>query len=877
MTFFTDLPETLAAADRAYVVAGMHRSGTSAMARCLGLAGYGALPTDFFPQTGQAFNPTGHWEARTVVTLNDLALEALGSAWDDLTVFRPLPFPAPAFVGEASAALTEAFPEPGPIVLKDPRISLMAQAWQAALSQRGCATTWIIMVRAPQEVAASLAARDGMPLLKGRLLWAGHMLGVEAATRGLPRVFVDYRRLLDNWRRELGRISAVAGSPPVGAAEAAEIDAFLDPQLHRQRARPGEDANPLSGALGALEALFAAAARDEPLDTGAIDQLHGQIRALEPSALSDSEGVRHAYRLFLGRDVESGDVLELKQRMPCVRLLQSFIDSEEFNGAVRDPIIEGRPTANDASGAPPPLLLRTWARDFIPLSEAGRAAIADASEWRELYRILFRDPVFQTMVVRLNRGLAGASFLAGLSSAAESGRGEGLSSPGADRPEADRNPVPTPDKGGQDTGSGDVRQPTLTWVLVTGAPRSGTTLMRRLIAEHPDAALLQEYGLGRFVERLDALLANGEVFHSKWQAPVVGGLADAQSFYRDREARHSIDPLDGKLLARDFNAVAQSLFSTLGRRGPPTVVGDKAPMVEPWEDVPRLMRRLGDLRIVIVVRNPRDAIHSSLIRRGFTQGGGDEWPIATVEDAIRQWLSSWRRTVALKSRYGSRVHVLKYEDLCIDPAGVLGEVQTFLGLSKRPPEGQIEKLPEHIHVFAPEESATLERLLGAVVARWPDASVDELLTEFSDIVVAYNLGKRMDLAQPETDVFIDIGFSRSEPWGRWTDGRRARISLFHGIRAGALLVELWLARAHVPQGERCDVIVRTGDGPPELMTLGPEPRRLSFLADAARTARPGLLDLDFSVVRPKVESNPRADRRALGFGLEAFRVSRIAD
>ena len=52
----------------AIIVAGMHRSGTSAMARMLSLAG-ASLPERLMPP-GPA-NPEGHWEPLDVTILND--------------------------------------------------------------------------------------------------------------------------------------------------------------------------------------------------------------------------------------------------------------------------------------------------------------------------------------------------------------------------------------------------------------------------------------------------------------------------------------------------------------------------------------------------------------------------------------------------------------------------------------------------------------------------------------------------------------------------------------------------------------------------------------------------------------------------------------
>ena len=75
---------------RAVVVLGMHRSGTSALTRVLSLAG-AELPRTMM-RLRAADNPTGFWESVKLMEIHDAALEALGSAWDDLLPVAPSRF-----------------------------------------------------------------------------------------------------------------------------------------------------------------------------------------------------------------------------------------------------------------------------------------------------------------------------------------------------------------------------------------------------------------------------------------------------------------------------------------------------------------------------------------------------------------------------------------------------------------------------------------------------------------------------------------------------------------------------------------------------------------------------------------------------------------
>ena len=215
----------------ALIIAGMHRSGTSALTRALSLCGLD-LPRTLM--TGNDFNQDGYWESDTIKRVNDDLLGALDSAWDD-----PL---ASRVVREGSysresleriqAAVRDQFSEGRDIIIKDPRISLLFGAWREALDDLGYDPVLIIPVRHPLEVAASLSRRDRFPVLKSALLWLGHLLALERDSRGVARAFITYEDLLTDWRRCFKHIEGVTGFRLRRWTPAAEqeIDNFLTPE-----------------------------------------------------------------------------------------------------------------------------------------------------------------------------------------------------------------------------------------------------------------------------------------------------------------------------------------------------------------------------------------------------------------------------------------------------------------------------------------------------------------------------------------------------------------------------------------------------------------------------------------------------------------------
>ena len=182
---------------RALLVAGMHRSGTSALTRTLSLVG-GALASKLAGGVA-GDNDLGFWEPVEVVALHDRALASAGSAWDDVSRFPEDWFASDvgrAFGDELLALLRREFAEVPLFAIKDPRLCRLVPLWLAVLPRLGVRAQFVLPLRSPAEVAASLKARNDFPLAKGYLVWLRNVLDAEWATRGQERVFVTYEGLL---------------------------------------------------------------------------------------------------------------------------------------------------------------------------------------------------------------------------------------------------------------------------------------------------------------------------------------------------------------------------------------------------------------------------------------------------------------------------------------------------------------------------------------------------------------------------------------------------------------------------------------------------------------------------------------------------------
>ena len=234
---FPSLATSQDAVGAAFLVAGMHRSGTSALARVLALLG-AELPKTLAGTRED--NPKGFWEPALVASLNDALLSELGSSWDDVLAFlipRAAPEAQRGVLAKIEQVISSEYTRERPIVLKEPRMALLLDLWIAGAARLRFAPCVVIPVRNPLEVAASLGARDGFAVGHSLLLWLAYVLSAERMSRDTPRVFLQYSELLDDWRGAARRIETTLGTKFTRWTPAAEleIDAFLSQTDRHQR------------------------------------------------------------------------------------------------------------------------------------------------------------------------------------------------------------------------------------------------------------------------------------------------------------------------------------------------------------------------------------------------------------------------------------------------------------------------------------------------------------------------------------------------------------------------------------------------------------------------------------------------------------------
>ena len=270
----TKAASTTETARTAYLVLGMHRSGTSALTQLLALAGAN-LPRNVM--AGDEHNSKGYFEPWKIAILNDGRLRAAGAAWDDVFAFPFKPLPRTAertWLNRAATLFAEEYGVTTFPLLKDPRVTLLMPFWREVLADLDVTARCVIPVRHPLAVVGSLSRRNGFAPQKSALLWSAYMLAAEAYTRDLPRAFVGYDALLADWRAEVARIETAHGAVLPNLTERAgkAIDRFLTPDLRHNAGDNGLGELGWAGELtGRVLAWFEAAANGEAPDPTALD------------------------------------------------------------------------------------------------------------------------------------------------------------------------------------------------------------------------------------------------------------------------------------------------------------------------------------------------------------------------------------------------------------------------------------------------------------------------------------------------------------------------------------------------------------------------------------------------------------------------------
>jgi len=207
-------------------------------------------------------------------------------------------------------------------------------------------------------------------------------------------------------------------------------------------------------------------------------------------------------------------------------------------------------------------------------------------------------------------------------------------------------------------------------VFIIGLPRSGTTWLMWLLAQHPEVAALQQSGVFLPVKRLEEWWTHDHRFTKGRGASAVEG-----------GARYSMAGTSSIVTPMDFYEHAREMLSTLFERiaaetpGARMVV-DQTP--EHMEFVPLIRAIFPDAWFLHIIRDPR-AVYSSMHKAVSSWADPSGFPDTPVHIA-----RAWVRFVQLGRQIGvtsDRYLEVRYEDLKADADGQLRRIHEKLRLA----------------------------------------------------------------------------------------------------------------------------------------------------------------------------------------------------
>jgi len=173
------------------IITGMHRSGTSVVAKLLSAAGADLGNPDTYYPTDK-WNPKGYYEQQEIFDFNRFLLHG---PWGLLAYFRlPSHESLMKRASEHEKQIGELAAKYDGKVVKDPRFCLLLKAWR----ENGARVERVLVcMREPVLVAESIKSRNKLPRFFSYNLWHEHHLRLFQNLENVPVWFVDYQRLLD--------------------------------------------------------------------------------------------------------------------------------------------------------------------------------------------------------------------------------------------------------------------------------------------------------------------------------------------------------------------------------------------------------------------------------------------------------------------------------------------------------------------------------------------------------------------------------------------------------------------------------------------------------------------------------------------------------
>ncbi len=217
-----------------YVVLGMSRSGTSAIARSLKVLNID-LGDKLLP--GDSRNPKGFYEDSDILYKVNRGVSAItGDLWENTGVlnakFIENSAPLQEFKAYAQKLLAERFANTDHWGFKDPRTITILPFWQSVFTAMQLEDRYVLTVRNPLAAAHSNFKFTNLDIEMGLLLWLVIMINSIEQTQGKKRAIVSFEAMLENPKLQLERMHKAFAFP--FALDAKECDVYANEFLDKK-------------------------------------------------------------------------------------------------------------------------------------------------------------------------------------------------------------------------------------------------------------------------------------------------------------------------------------------------------------------------------------------------------------------------------------------------------------------------------------------------------------------------------------------------------------------------------------------------------------------------------------------------------------------
>jgi Sulfotransferase family len=215
------------------------------------------------------------------------------------------------------------------------------------------------------------------------------------------------------------------------------------------------------------------------------------------------------------------------------------------------------------------------------------------------------------------------------------------------------------------------------YVFIVGCPRSGTTLLQRMVDAHPDLAIVFEtHWIPRWFEKRRGLTPEGYV-----TPELVGRLLEDRRFKNLKVGRKDLERLIPPSERVPYASFVSGVFDLHGEAAGKRLVGDKTPAYV--RSIPTLHELWPETRFVHIIRDGRDVF---LSLKDWSKAGSAAGRFATwKEDPAETMALWWKWNVQLGQEDGGSLapklyHEVRYEELVSEPQATCEALCSFLGL-----------------------------------------------------------------------------------------------------------------------------------------------------------------------------------------------------